>query len=91
MCCQHMGKRTKTANVDRIIQRKIRVDRRKSALSVKCELKIKFGLTISESTMRRRRYQIGFNDRIARKKSYVSKENQMKCLHYAKKYLEKPL
>ena len=78
MCCQHVGKRTKTANINRIIQRKIKVDRRKSALSVKSKLKTELGLTISELIIRRRLYEIGFNGRVARKKSYVSKDNQVK-------------
>ena len=80
-----------TADIDRIIQRKIQVGRRKSALSVKSELKTELGLTISESTVRRRLYEISFNDRVARKKPYVSKDNRVKRLYYAKTYLEKPL
>ena len=54
MCCQHVEKRTKTGNIDRIIQSKIKVDRRKSALSVKSELKAELDLMIFESTIRRR-------------------------------------
>ena len=43
------GRKRKTSvNVDRIIQRKIKVDRRKSAPSVKVELQSKHGITISE-------------------------------------------
>ena len=81
-----------TAKIDRIIQGKIQEDRRKSVLSVKFELKAEFGLKISESTIRRRLYEIGFNDRVARKKeSYLSKDNLVKRLHYARTYLEKPL
>ena len=67
------------------------MDRRKSALSVKSELRTGFGLTISESTIRRRLYEIGFKGRVARKKPYVSKDNQVKRLHYAITYLEKPI
>ena len=63
------------ANIDRIIQRKIKVDRQKSVLSVKSELKTELGLTISESTIHRRLYEIGFNGRVARNKLYVSKDN----------------
>ena len=48
------GRKRKTSvNVDRIIQRKIKVDRRKSAPSVKVELQSKHGITISEQTIRR--------------------------------------
>ena len=84
-------KRKTTANVDRVIQRKIKVDRRKSALSVKSELQTELGLTISESTIRRRLYEIGLNGRVVRKKPYVNKDNRVQRLHYAKMYLEKPL
>ena len=86
------GRKRKTiANVDRVIQRKIKVDRRKSALSVKSELQTELGLTISESTIRRRLYEIGLNGRVARKKPYVNKDNRVQRLYYAKMYLEKPL
>ena len=74
-------KRKTTANVDRVIQRKIKVDRRKSALSVKSELQTELGLIISESTIRRRLYEIGLNGRVARKKPYVNKDNQVQRLH----------
>ena len=84
-------KRKTTANMDRIIQRKIKMDREKSAQSAKSELKTELGLTISESTIRRRLYEIGFNGRVARRKPYVSKDNLVKRLHYARRYLEKPL
>ena len=60
-------KRKTTANVHQVIQRKIKVDRRKSALSVKSELQTELGLTIYESTIRRRLYEIGLNGRVARK------------------------
>ena len=67
------------------------MDRRKSALSVKSKLKTELGLTISESTIRRRLNEIGFNGRVASKKPYVSKDNRVKRLHYSKTYLEKLL
>ena len=84
-------KRKTTANIDRIIQRKIKVNPRKSALSVRLELKTDFGLMISDSTIRRRLYEIGFNGRVASKKPYLSKDNQVTRLHYTKTYLEKLL
>ena len=62
-------KRKTTANIDRIIQRKIKVDCGKFALSVKFELKTELVLTISKSTIRRRLYEIGFNGRVAHKKT----------------------
>ena len=84
-------KRKTSANIDRIIQRKIKVNCRKSALSVKSELKTELSLTIYESTIRRRLYEVGFNGRVARKKPCGSKDNRVKRAHYAKTYLEKSL
>ena len=65
------------------------MDRRKSALSVKSELKTELILTISESTIRRRLYEVGFNGRIAHEKRYVSKNNRVKHLHYTQKRTSK--
>ena len=44
-------KRKTTATVDRFIQRKIKVDRRKSALSVKVELENELGVIIHANTV----------------------------------------
>ena len=62
----------------RIIQRKIKADRRKSAPSVKVELQSKHGITISEQTVRRRLHEVGLFGRVARKKPYVNKVNRGK-------------
>ena len=79
--------RTTTAHLDRVIQRKIKTNRRKSTLVVKTELKI----TVSESTIRRRAHKIGLYGRVARKKPLVTKANRGKRLRYARKYQKKPL
>lgn len=84
-------KRKTTVHVDRIIQRKIKVDRRKAASSVKAELQTELNIAISESTVRRRAYEIGLYGRVARKKPYVNKVNRGKRLEYARTYREKPL
>ena len=84
------GKRKTSVNLDRIIQRKIKVDRRKSAPSVKVELQSKHGITISEQTVRRRLYEVGLFGRVARKKPYVNKVNRVKRIAFAKTYREKP-
>ena len=39
--------------LDRIIQRKVKVDRRKSASFVKIDIESELGITISEQTVRR--------------------------------------
>ena len=84
-------KRKTTANIDRIIQGKIKMDRLKFALLVKFELKNELGLTISESTIRRRLYEVGFDGRVALKKPCMSKDNRVKRLHDTKTYLKKAL
>ena len=64
------GRKCKTTiHADRAIQRKIKVDRRKSASSVKVELQTELQIAISESTVRRRPYEIGLYGRVARKKT----------------------
>ncbi|CAF1538257.1 unnamed protein product [Adineta ricciae] len=84
-------KRKTTPQTDRLIQRKIKTDRRKSAASVKAELKTSLNIAISESTIRRRLHEIGLHGRVARKKPYVNKVNRGKRLEYARTYREQPL
>jgi transposase len=86
------GRKCKTSeHLDRVIQQKIKVDRRKSASSVKVEVETEPGLVISEQTVRRRMHEVGLHGREARKKPYVSNVNRGKRLEYAKNYREKPL
>ena len=83
-------KRKTSANVDRIIQRKIKADRRKSAPSVKIELQSEHEITISEQTVRRRLHEVGLFGRVARKEAYVNKINRGKRIAFVKTYWEKP-
>ncbi|CAF1233788.1 unnamed protein product [Didymodactylos carnosus] len=83
-------KRKTTTTTDRLIQRKLKIDRRKSARSVTSELEKELGIVISQSTVRRRAHEIGLFGRVARKKPYVSKMNRVKRLKYAKEMLGKP-
>ena len=86
------GRRRKTStNTDHILQRKVKTNRRKSAVSVKVELESLLKVIISESTIRRRLHEVGLYGRVARKKPYVNKINRRKRLEYAKNYREKPL
>ncbi|CAF4494487.1 unnamed protein product [Rotaria socialis] len=64
-------KRKTTAHVDRVIQRKIKTNRRKSAMAVKIELQTELNITVSESTISRRAHEIGLYGRVARKKPLV--------------------
>ncbi|CAF3584122.1 unnamed protein product [Rotaria socialis] len=78
-------KRKTTAHTDRVIQRKIKVDRRKSASTIKAE----FNIAISETTISRRVHEIGLYGRVARKETYANKINHWKCPEYARTYREK--
>ena len=44
-------KSSKTIHTDRIIQRKIKTDRRKSSTSVKAKLQTELNMTISQTTI----------------------------------------
>ena len=86
------GRRRKTStHIDRILQRKVKATRRKSAASIKAELESELKVIISESTVRRRLHEVGLYERVARKKLHVNKINRRKHLEYAKNYREKPL
>ena len=86
------GRRQKTStHTYRILQRKVETNCQKLAASVKAEVENELKVTISESTIRRRLYEVGLYGRVARKKSYVNKVNRRKRLEYAKNYREKPL
>lgn len=84
-------KRKTTSTTDRLIQRKLKLDRRKSARTVASELEKDLGLLISESTVKRRAHEIGLYGRVARKKPYVNKSNRLKRLKYAREMLQRPL
>ena len=86
------GRRRKTStHTDRILQRKVKTNHRKSAASVKAEPKSELKVIISESRVCRRLHEVGLYGRFARKKPYVNKINRRKLLEYAKNYREKPL
>ena len=84
-------KRKTTIHTDRIIQRQIKTDRRKSSTSVKDELQTELNITISATTIRRRAHEIGLYGHIVRKKPYLNKVNRGKRLEYTRTYREKPL
>ena len=89
-----LGSRAKTKNytasVDRIIQRKIKLDRRKSTPTVKAEIEQELGVIVHANTIRNRLHEIGFYGRVARKKPCVNKINRGKRIAYAKMMMEKP-
>ena len=86
------GRRRKTRTyADRILQRKVRTNRRKSVSSVKAEVVNELIVIVSKLTVRRRLHEVSLYGRVARKKPYVNKINRHKHLEYAKNYREKPL
>ena len=80
-----------TIHTDRILQRKIKTNRRKSSTSVKAELQTEFNITISKATIRRRAHEIGLYGRVAQNKPYLNKANRGKLLEYARTYRKKSL
>ena len=79
------GRRRKTSTyTDRILQRKVKTNCRKSAASVKTELESELKVIISESTVCHRLHEVGLYGRVTRKKPYVNKINRRKRVEYAK-------
>ena len=94
MHCKYFRSWSKTKNnkrIDQVIQRKVKMDRQKSAPSVRQEITQEFDVTISNQTVRRRPYEIGFYGRVARKRPYVNKASRIKRLNYVKMYENKDM
>ena len=86
------GRKWKTAiHTDRVIQHKIKTNRRISSSSVKVELHNQLNIFISETTIRRRAHEVSLFGRVARKKPHINKVNREKRLEYARICREKPL
>ena len=94
-CIGHLfgrGRKRKTrVPTDRLIQRKLKVVRRKSASMVKIEIENELGILLHVDTIRKRIHKVGLFGRVARKKPYVNKINRVKQLKFAKEMLEKPV
>lgn len=84
-------KRKTTATTDRLIQRKLKLNRRKSASMVKTEIENELGILLHVDTIRKRAHECGLFGRVARKKPYVNKRSRLKRLRFAKEMLNKPL
>ena len=62
------GRRRKTtATTDRLIQRKVKLDGRKSASAVKIEIENELGISLHVDTIRNRAHETRLFDRVARK------------------------
>ena len=79
------------ATTDRLIQRKLKLDRRKSTRTVTPEFEKDLGIFTSKSTFKRRSHEVGLFGRVAQKKSYVNTSNRLKLRKYPKEMLRKPL
>ena len=84
-------KRKTAIHTDRVIQHKIKTNRRISSSSVKVELQNELNITILETTIHQRAHEVGLCGRVAAKKPYVNKVHQLKRLEYARTHREKPL
>ena len=73
------------------MQRKAKVGRHKSAVSMKTEIESELEIIISEQTVRRRLYEVRSESFVAREKSYMDKANRIQRIEYARNYPEKPL
>ena len=84
-------KRKARATTDRLIQRKLKLDRRKSASTVKVEAETELGISFRVDTIPKRAHEVVPFGRVAGKKPYVSKISRGKRLKFGKKMLEKPV
>ena len=75
--------------MDRLIQRRLKLYRRKSARAVTSKLGKDLRILINESTVKRRAHEVGLFGRVARKKPYVNKTNRLKRLKHPKEMLRK--
>ena len=76
------------SQTDRLIQRKLKLYRRKSASMVKIEIENGLGILLHVDTIRKRAHKVG---QVVRKKPYVNKINRGKRLKVAKDMFEKPV
>ena len=84
------GRRRKTtATTDRLIQHKVKLDRRKSASAVKVKIENELEISLHVDTIRNRAHEARLFCRVARKRPYVNKINRGKRFKFAKEMLEK--
>ena len=85
----HGRKRKTRATTDRLIQRKLKLIRRKSASMGKIEIENELGNSLQVDTIRKRAHEVGLFERVARKKPYMNRINRGKRLKFAKEMFEK--
>ena len=84
-------KRKARTTTDRLIQRKLKLVRLKSASMGKIEIENELGISLHVDAIRKRAHDVGLLGRVARKKPYVNKINREKRLKFGKEMLEKPV
>ena len=72
-------KRKITAVTDRLIIRRCKVDRRKSAFAVKGKIEKELEIALHIDAIRRRAHEDGLFERVARKKPYINMKSRRKC------------
>ena len=86
-CISHIFGRARKWKTSRLIQRKWRkLNRRKSASTVKVKIVNERGISLHVKTIRKRTQELG---RVACKKPYVNKISRGKWLKFGKEMLEK--
>ena len=74
---------------DQLIQSKVKLDRRKSALAVKVEIENQLRISLHIEIIRNRAHETRLFGRVARKKPYMNKIDRGKRLNFAKEMFEK--
>ena len=85
-CVDRLFGRALKRKTNRLIQRKLKLDQRKSASTVKVETENERGISLYIDTIRKRAHEVG---RVARKKPCMNKINREKQFKFCKKMLEK--
>ena len=83
------GRARRRKTTDRLIQRKVKLDRRKSASAVKVEIENELGISLHVDTIRNRVHEARLFGRVAGQKPHVNKINGGKRLKFAKEMFEK--
>ena len=80
-----------TATTARPIQRKLKLNRRKSASVVKTEIENELGISLHSDVIRKRAHESRLFGRVAPRKLYANKGSRLKRLRFAKKMFKKPV
>lgn len=83
------GRPRKTSEqLDRVLVRDVRANRRASARSLAAMVEQQYGEVVSPSTVRNRLNEAGLNGRAALKNPYLNKKHREQCRAYARKMLK---